>query len=115
MTKLHDSSDDEDNVESKTILQEYWDVVTNEQPSQLPSITQIAHNIELLAGNPPARPPYSLSRPEQKTMQEEIESLLSKGYIEPSVSPYSAPVWFVEKSDKTLRMCIDYQLLNQKQ
>ena len=34
------------------------------------------------------------------------------GFIQPSVSPWGAPVLFVEKKDVTLRMCIDYRQIN---
>ena len=38
--------------------------------------------------------------------------MLDKGYICPSVSPWGAPVLFVKKKDRTLRMCMDYRQLN---
>jgi hypothetical protein len=44
-------------------------------------------------------------------VEKQIADLLSKGFIEPSCSPYGAPV-FVQKKDGTLRMCIDYRALD---
>src|SRR4051794_27205711 len=45
-------------------------------------------------------------------MHEELDRLLKNGSVEPSLSPYGAPVIFVKKKDGTLRMCIDYRTLN---
>jgi hypothetical protein len=42
----------------------------------------------------------------------QLEELLKKGYIRPSVSPWGAPVLFVKKKDGTLRLCIDFRQLN---
>ena len=41
-----------------------------------------------------------------------LEGLLKQGYICPSVSPWGAPVLFVNKKDGTLRLCIDFSHLN---
>ena len=38
--------------------------------------------------------------------------MVEKGFIQPSVSPWGAPVLFVRKKDETLRLCIDYRQLN---
>ena len=42
----------------------------------------------------------------------QLQELLEKDYIRLSVSPWGAPVLFVKKKDGTLRLCIDYRLLN---
>ena len=42
----------------------------------------------------------------------QLQKLLEKGFICPSVSPWRAPMLFVKKEDGTLRLCIDYRQLN---
>ncbi|KAL0544206.1 hypothetical protein IC582_019319 [Cucumis melo] len=42
----------------------------------------------------------------------QLQELVDKGYIRPSVSPWGAPMLFVKKKDGTLRLCIDYRQLN---
>jgi hypothetical protein len=42
----------------------------------------------------------------------QLEELLKKGYICPSVSPWGAPILFFKKKDGTLRLCIDFRKLN---
>lgn len=42
----------------------------------------------------------------------QLEELLKKGYICPSVSPWGAPILFVNKKYGTLRLCIDFRRLN---
>ncbi|KAJ9534604.1 hypothetical protein QJQ45_002896 [Haematococcus lacustris] len=49
---------------------------------------------------------------EMNEMKKQVAELLAKKLIEPSCSPYGAPVLFVEKRDGTLRMCVDYRALN---
>jgi hypothetical protein len=42
----------------------------------------------------------------------QLEELLKKGYIRPSVSTWGEPLLFFKKKDETLRLCIDFQQLN---
>ncbi|GKE56542.1 putative nucleotidyltransferase, ribonuclease H [Tanacetum coccineum] len=49
---------------------------------------------------------------ELKELKEQLQELLERGFIRPSVSPWSAPVLFVKKKDGSMRLCIDYQELN---
>ena len=53
-----------------------------------------------------------MSIPELTELKIQLQELLEKGYIRPSVSPWGAPVLFDKKKDWTLRLCIDYRHLN---
>ncbi|KAJ9525459.1 hypothetical protein QJQ45_003135 [Haematococcus lacustris] len=93
------------------LLAEYSDVFT--PLTGLPPDRPVGHTIPLEPGNrPPATPMYRLSKPEHDELKQQIQDLLAKGMIEPSSSPYAAPVLFVQKKSGELRMCIDYRQLN---
>ena len=53
-----------------------------------------------------------MSPVELKELKLQLIDLTDKGFIQPSISPWGAPVLFVEKKGGTLRMCIDYRQLN---
>jgi hypothetical protein len=59
-----------------------------------------------------SKAPYRMSIPELKELQMQLEEILKKGYVHPSVSPWVAPVLFVKKKDGILRHCIDFRQLN---
>jgi hypothetical protein len=46
-------------------------------------------------------------------LNKQIAKLEAIGFIQPSSSPSGAPVLFVEKNDRTQRMCVDYSSLNE--
>ncbi|KAJ9522448.1 hypothetical protein QJQ45_008266 [Haematococcus lacustris] len=95
-------------------LVDYVDkTLTLRTPQGLPPERAVGHSIPLQPdGKPPARPSYRMSKPEQDELRKQITDLLAKGLIEPSSSPYAAPVLFVQKKSGELRMCIDYRQLN---
>ena len=69
--------------------------------------------IELLPGtNPISLTPYRMAPAELRELKVQLQELVDKGFIQPSTSPWGAPVLFVRKKDRTLRLCIDYQQLN---
>jgi hypothetical protein len=75
----------------------------------------VPETIPLEDGTKPVYVPgYRTSPRERAEMQKQIEEGIAMGHIQPSTSPYGAPVLFVVKTDGSLRMCIDYRRLNNK-
>ncbi|KAI0529218.1 hypothetical protein KFK09_001765 [Dendrobium nobile] len=95
------------------LLQEFCDVFPEEILAGLPPAREIQHEIELIPGAMlPNRPPYRLRPDEYEHLQLQIEDLLSKGFIKPSVSPCTVPVLLVPKKDGSYRMCMDSRAMN---
>ncbi|KAJ9511980.1 hypothetical protein QJQ45_004436 [Haematococcus lacustris] len=93
------------------LISEFEDVFApfNKLPPQRP----VGHTIPLQPGcKPPALPSYKMSQPELLEMKKQVAAFLEQGIIEPSSSPYAAPVLFVKKKSGELRMCVDYRQLN---
>ena len=97
------------------LLREFSDVLPETLPEHLPpDRSGHVHRIELEPGHsPPSKPTYRLSYEEQRELKIQLLDLLEKGFIQPSKSPFGAPILFVKKKDGKLRMCIDYRALNQ--
>jgi hypothetical protein len=82
------------------LLKEYEDVFKLELPRGLPSERKVGHSIPVEPGAPPPfRPMYRLSPVEQAEVKSKLTDLLEKGLVEPSTSPYGAPILFVGKKD----------------
>jgi hypothetical protein len=62
--------------------------------------------------NPISKAPYRMASSKLKELKEQLQELLDKGFIRPSMSQWGVPVLFVKKKDGSMRMCIDYQELN---
>ena len=62
---------------------------------------------------PPFSPIYSLSQEELAALHKFIDENLATEFIRPSRSPCGAPVLFIWKKDGSLRLCVDFQGLNQ--
>ena len=101
------------NRSAHSILQQYRDVFPPDLPCMLPPQREVDHAIELLPGSTPtSRPAYRLSNSELDELKKQLAELTEHGLIQPSKSPFGAPVLFVKKKDGTSRMCIDYRALN---
>ena len=91
---------------------DYPDVFPKEFPG-LPPQREIGFAIDVIPGATSASiTPYRMAPMELKELKLQLQGLLEKGFIHPSVSPWGAPVLFVKKKDCTLRLCVDYRQLN---
>lgn len=112
-TLREETSHEEDvPTEVKTVLEDYSDVL-NGLPSGLPPKRAVDHSIDIEPGHSvPLRGIYPLSSIELEELRKQIDELMQKGFIRPSVSPFGAPILFVKKKSGELRMCVDYRMLN---
>jgi len=55
---------------------------------------------------------YPLSKNKREEVQNFVKDQLRKGYIRPSKSPQTSPVFFVGKKDSSKRIVMDYRNLN---
>ena len=91
---------------------DYPDVFLGELPG-LPPLREIKFAIDVVQGATPASITlYRMAPVELKELKLQLQELLEKGFIRPSVSPWGAPMLFVKKKDGTLRLCVDYRQLN---
>ena len=99
-------------LEDIPIVKEFPDVFPDDI-SGLPPDREVEITIDLIPGTEPISiPPYRMAPAELRKLKAQLEELLSKGFIRPSISPWGAPVLFVKKKDGSLRLCIDYRQLN---
>ncbi|GKC34010.1 putative reverse transcriptase domain-containing protein [Tanacetum coccineum] len=102
----------EKRMEDVPIIRDFPKVFPEELPG-LPLPRQVEYRIDLVPGaTPVARTLYRLAPSEMKELSVQLQELLEKGFIRPSLSPRGAPVLFMKKKDGSFRMCIDYRELN---
>ena len=113
VTVNEDQTKTEYPMQVQEILNEFSDVFPKDLSTGLPPQRQLDHKIELVPGaEPPHRAPYHMSPQGLDELKKQLKDLTEKGYIQPSVSPFGAPVLFVPKKDGGVRMCVDYRALN---
>ena len=87
-----------------------YDYVFPDELSGLPPQRDVDFCIELHPGTSSiSMTPQRMVPFELQELKVQIQELLDKGFIRLSTSPWGAPVLFVKKKDKTLRLCINYR------
>lgn len=91
-------------IETILIVREFQEVFPNDLLG-VPPKQEFDFGIDLLSDtNPILIPPYRMDPAKLKEMNLQLKDLLDKGFIQPSISPWGAPVLFVKNKDGSLRM-----------
>ncbi|KAM1318632.1 hypothetical protein ACFX2H_003744 [Malus domestica] len=99
-------------MEDVRVVRHFPDVFPDDLPG-LPPDRNVEFIVDLLPGTDPiSLTPYRMAPAELRELKVQLQELIDKGFIQPSTSPWGAPVLFVRKKDGTLRLCIDYRQLN---
>jgi len=104
--------EEEQRIEEIPVVSEYPEVFPEDIP-KFPPVREIEFAIDLVPGTGPISiAPYRMSPLELEELKTQLEELLAKKFVRPSVSPWGAPVLFVKKKDGSMRLCVDYRQLN---
>ncbi|XP_073033906.1 uncharacterized protein [Primulina eburnea] len=89
----------EQRIEDIPIVREFSDVFPEELLGTIPD-REVEFEINLVPGAAPiSKAPYRMEPAELKELKEQLQELLDKMQVRPSVSPWRAPVLFVKKKD----------------
>ena len=75
-------------------------------------VNNVRHEIPTTTDVPIRSKPYRLTIDEEDSLKEELDTLLELGIIRPSNGRWTAPVFFVPKKNKKLRLVVNFQRLN---
>jgi len=99
-------------IDKLQVVCEFPEVFPDEIPD-VPPEREVEFSIDLVPGTKPvSMAPYRMSASELAELKKQLEDLLDKKFVRPSVSPWGAPVLLVKKKDGSMRLCIDYWQLN---
>ena len=77
------------------------------------SLDVVKHKIPTGDANPVRLPPYRVPHAYRQVLKQELEDMMKRKIIEPSVAEWSSPIVLVGKKDGTMRLCVDYRRLNE--
>nr|GEV44288.1 hypothetical protein [Tanacetum cinerariifolium] len=97
----------EKRLEYIPVVKEFPKVFLENLPG-LPPISQVEFQIDLIPWVAPvAQAPYRLAPSEMQELSDQLQELANQGFIQPSTSPWGAPVLFVKKKDGSFRIVRD--------
>ena len=98
LAHIRDVSMTSGSVESVPVVQEFPEELVSLSPER-----EVEFCIEVVPGTAPvAKAPYRMAPRELQELKAQLQELVDRGFVRPSVSPWGAPVLFVKKKDGSL-------------
>ncbi len=94
------------------LLIEYQDVFSKSD-DDLGCTNLIQHHINTLGADPIKQPFRRQPLGKREIERREVQKMLERGVIEPSISPWSSPIVLLTKKDGSTRFCVDFRAVNQ--
>ena len=92
-----DSKRGQVNVEKIPVVREFPNVFPKKLPG-IPLEREVDLSIEIVPGTTPmSKAPYRMAPTELKGLKSQLKEIMDKRFIRPSVSPWGAPILFLEK------------------
>jgi hypothetical protein len=87
---------------------------SDEESSRFPPTRPWDHAIDFKPNTPDALPckVYPMRQEEDKSLLKFLQEQEAKGYLQPSISPYASPFFFIQKKDGKLQSVQDYRCIN---
>ncbi|EED13510.1 gag/polymerase/env polyprotein, putative [Talaromyces stipitatus ATCC 10500] len=114
--KIPEEKLEEEEIRKKlpAYLKDFVDVFSKHESDKLPPHRPYDYKIELEKPNELSyNPLYKISRDELEAAREYIIDNLNKGFLEPSSSPFAAPIIMASKPGGGLRFCYPLPLINE--
>nr|GFC94963.1 putative reverse transcriptase domain, aspartic peptidase domain protein [Tanacetum cinerariifolium] len=87
LATINDTTSDVPSIHDQSVVSEFPDVFPDELPA-IPSVRKVEFSIELIPGAEPiSKAPYRMAPIELKELKDQLQELLERGFICPSVSP----------------------------
>ncbi|XP_072066839.1 uncharacterized protein [Arachis hypogaea] len=100
------------NLDQIPVVRDFSEVFLEDIP-EFPPQREIEFAIELVPrAGPVSIAPYRMAPIELAELMTQLEELLNKRFIRPSVYPWGMPVLLVKKKDGEMCLCVDYRQLN---
>lgn len=97
LAMVRDTKEGTSSLEKIPVVNEFSDVFPEDLPG-LPPVREIDFGIDLAPDTLPISiPPYRMAPAELKELKQQLQDLLDKSFIRPSISPWGALVLFVKK------------------
>ncbi|VDI48100.1 Hypothetical predicted protein [Mytilus galloprovincialis] len=101
-------------IDGKLVAKGRGEIMTTNYvgPADLGRTSLVKHHIETGSSCPLRQGVRRVPIHKQKEIKDHVDNMLQEGIIQPSCSPWAAPVILVPKKDGSTRFCIDYRRIN---